>query len=312
MSTIPFLSKTTLADIIPNTQKTIVTLTPHMTIPEAMQILSDHHISSAPVGSSGEYLGFIDFVDIMCFVVSVVNADFTEQSGQALFKLLSQEKVFHEKHIGALVDLSKRNPFWPVKKNTTLLAAMQLMAKTGAHRLPIIDDNKQITHVISLSDVVQFLNTHVKELGLVADKTVREFGIGSSPVHSVSVNDPAMSAFQLMSQHRISAVALLETDGTILSNISAKDIKIVMKGMMLPKLYETSRQFASEVRQANLFSFAPSVTIHEADSLTTVLGKLSATRLHRVYLKDPHERPTGVVALGDIIRAVLSVDSMDS
>lgn len=84
-----------------------------------------------------------------------------------------------------------------------------------------------------------------------------------------------------------------------------------MKDMLLPKLFETSREFAADVRQANLFSFAAHVTVHEGDTFQQTLGKLGATRMHRVYVTE-NDRPLGVISLIDICRAVLDADAQDN
>jgi CBS domain containing-hemolysin-like protein len=84
-----------------------------------------------------------------------------------------------------------------------------------------------------------------------------------------------------------------------------------MKDMLLPKLFETAREFAVEVRQANLFSFAPHVIVHENDTLSTAMRKLAATRMHRVYIVD-QDKPVGVVSLIDICKAILESDSIDT
>jgi len=70
-----------------------------------MQILAKHNISSAPVKVSNtkdEYLGFVDFVDIVTFIVSIVQKD-KDFHGQQLSKILFQEKLFHDQHVGAIV-----------------------------------------------------------------------------------------------------------------------------------------------------------------------------------------------------------------
>jgi len=83
-----------------------------------------------------------------------------------------------------------------------------------------------------------------------------------------------------------------------------------MKDLMLPKLFETSREFAADVRQANLFSFAPHVIVHEGDTFSATLGKLGATRMHRVYVAE-NDRLLGVISLIDICKAVLDADAHD-
>ena len=82
-----------------------------------------------------------------------------------------------------------------------------------------------------------------------------------------------------------------------------------MQKLSLSKLYEPVRQYITEIRQDNLFSFAPSVTVTENDTLGTVISKLAATRLHRVYVKDRNERPSGVIALEDLIRIIVNAET---
>lgn len=74
-----------------------------------MQLMAQHNISSAPVkapGAKDEFLGFVDFVDIVSFIVSIVHSEKPELHGQHLMKMLFQEKLFHDQHIGAIVGIN--------------------------------------------------------------------------------------------------------------------------------------------------------------------------------------------------------------
>jgi CBS domain-containing protein len=107
MTSIPLLSKVTLGDIIPKTQKQFITLSSNMPLSEAMKTLAEHNISSAPVrvanDKAEEYVGFIDFVDIVTYVVQFIKEDPKNLHGSGLLKVLTQEKAFGQQHIDAIV-----------------------------------------------------------------------------------------------------------------------------------------------------------------------------------------------------------------
>lgn len=51
---------------------------------------------------------------------------------------------------------------------------------------------------------------------------------------------------------------------------------------------------------------SPSISVRQSTPLETIIAKLSATRVHRLYIVDEAHVPIGVVSLTDICRAVLS------
>jgi hypothetical protein len=55
-----------------------------------------------------------------------------------------------------------------------------------------------ITHVISQSDVVQFLNKHIEELGPLADASLQQLGLASKAVVCVPGEMSTINAFASM------------------------------------------------------------------------------------------------------------------
>ena len=82
---------------------------------------------------------------------------------------------------------------------------------------------------LTQSAVVDFLAKNVSKLGNVVDKTVGEMLLGCKPVVKVNINHNAIDAFKLMAEHKVSAVAVVDDENHLISNLSARDIRVSTK-----------------------------------------------------------------------------------
>ena len=51
---------------------------------------------------------------------------------------------------------------------------------------------------------------------------------------------------------------------------------------------------------------APTFTCHETDTVGFAIGRLAATRAHRIFVVDSEHRPIRVISVTDVIRATTS------
>jgi len=302
-----FLNTLTVDDLLPQGGMNIVEIDSDATVPQAFQVLSKFNISSAPVvrRSTGEYLGFIDMLDIVTFIVKIFKE--TELLGEDFYALLEQEARFTLEFAGAIADLSRRNPFCPVQKGSSLAKALELLGKNHVHRIAIVD-KQRVVAILTQSAAIAWLSKHEDKLGEIGHRSLKTLRIGFKPVVSIPATARAIDAFTLMHQQGVSAVALLERDGTLLSNISAKDIKEVANDVLFTKLYRTALEFASAVRSHEINVSSPSIVSHPDDTLLKVIAKLAATRIHRVYITDEERKPVGVLSLGDVLLIVTQTE----
>ena len=113
LSFLPILSKATLADVIPANQKAIISIKHTVKVSEAIKILAENHISSAPVEgpNPNEYIGFLDYVDIVNFVISLLKKEDVHH-GQGFLQLMAQDKHFHEQNAAAIVGKNFKGPIF--------------------------------------------------------------------------------------------------------------------------------------------------------------------------------------------------------
>lgn len=75
------------------------------------------------------------------------------------------------------------------------------------------------------------LNTPAREEGLLDEalgaKTLRELGLAKSEgIVTVSINAQAIHAFWSIFFNKVSAVAVIDSEGKLLGNLSASDIRV--------------------------------------------------------------------------------------
>jgi CBS domain-containing protein len=125
--------------------------------------------------------------------------------------------------------LAAKSPIYYVGKNQTLSDAIKVFASTGARRLLVVEnssDTRNPVNILTQSTVNTYLSNHLDKLGDLGKKTIQEESLGIKSIVSVDLNAPAIEAFKLIAEHRVTGVAVLEEDKTLFTIISAKDIKV--------------------------------------------------------------------------------------
>ncbi len=85
--------------------------------------------------------------------------------------------------------------------------------------------------------------------------------------------------------------------------MSARDIQLALKQNKLYNvLHGPLRSFMEAKSSSGVIEKNPAVTCVATDTIRTVLQKISAARVHRVFLVDEDETPVRCISLTDIIK----------
>lgn len=288
-----------------------------VTLGQALHSLADHGVLSAPVwdASQKRYLGFVDVFDLMTLAVGVdVLMHILPES--VVKKPRAEDLAFQkEMTLGEMMGdqpESAFNPWCPVVEGTQFKDVVKLLA-SKARRVPVLSKTTgRVIQIISQSQVCQLLYERVKAGGVLSDTTPGTTGLGMKGVFSVKDTDQARDAFQLMVDKRVSSVCVVDENGEILTAVSTKDIRLLPRleaaGLERNNLMDMNiREFVGLVRRATELdgkSHAACVTVDVNTPLATVLGKLAATKMHRVYVIDSHRKPVGVISVSDVVVAL--------
>jgi len=304
------LFSTPILQIVPKDQK-LITIDSKTDILAALKILTEANIYSAPVydAKNDVYCGFIDLLDVVFFLVSTLQQKVTGVRDQlSFFESVQSLDLRSAKN---LVDLSTVTPMCPISPTACLSEAMQIFADTGAHRVPILQSKSttKIANVLTQSAVIGWLSSNVNLLGKLRHKTLKELGIQTKKVHSVEISKLCFDALQLMVENRITAVAVVNPDGSLLSNLSAKDIKEVISDDLLTYANKTTLQLVQAVRSKDINVKFPAFSCHLSTTLEEAIIKLGWLKVHRLWIVDELSYPIGVLTIGDIFKLIVPVQS---
>jgi len=162
--------------------------------------------------------------------------------------------------------------------------------------------------------VLRFLSDKLnKELSALGDQTLSELDLvpGAKDVVTVTEDASVLDAFKILNSKGLSSIALVNHKGELMANLSMADIKYLLQFNRLDLLFQSTKHFIQEVRLAKdkeheYKSQAPIFTVTKDTSFKHAVGKLLATKSHRMWVtKDSlAHHPIGVITLSDILRVL--------
>ena len=124
-----------------------------------------------------------------------------------------------------LLDVSGRNPYYPIDENASLSVAIKMLVEQKAHRLPVVDSRGNLITILTQSHVVRLVWNHMHKFS-VYNKTLAELHLAFKDVYTISKHRKAIEAFQVIRSKGVSGIAVVNKHGKLIGNISASDLKV--------------------------------------------------------------------------------------
>ena len=122
----------------------------------------------------------------------------------------------------------------------------------------------------------------------------------------VSIVDTAdaSDAFILLDDKRLSGIAVVDEDGMLVGNTSARDIKLAAINEGQVPMDTDILSYLAKVRQSvpQKKERYPSCHVHTDTTVAHVIGLLAKTGYHRVFVVDAEQKPVGVISVADIVK----------
>lgn len=229
-----FLHQALVSDLVTKRGSiTVVNTRSDSTLASALKALQEYDILSLPVkGDNGDYIGFIDVLDILTNTLLTYSDGEDTTSMQwsdwcrDVNELVERGEEFGTTPVGKMMNVSHADKWCPVEDGT-LYQLIEVFSR-GIHRVPIITGGRLQT-LVSQSDFVQVLDKYMRQELLLDEfgpKTLRELGLGQAEsLVTMSIHAQAIHAFWSMYFQRVMAVAVVDSDGKLIGNISASDIR---------------------------------------------------------------------------------------
>jgi len=282
---------TPIQALIPGNGK-VVSVEKDASVGRALKVLADNRILSVPVADATVetgYAGFVDVLDIVGWLVTTCK-DMNN----------IQPQKFIKSPVSELFDKSCKDHFVSIQDNEKMIDLLERFA-SGIHRVAI--QNPKIIAIISQMDVIPFFLTHESKLYSIGNKTVKQLGLVKAWVLFVNEKERALKAYKKMVEHKVSAVAVTDSNDHLLDNLSASDLRGISSDkeefshlIQLPVLDFLAKRRGT--KEHTLGSCSETETFLEA------LKKLKEHRYHRLWVVDRNNKPCGVISLTDVCAAI--------
>lgn len=303
----------------------IITLKYDDTVEDAMKTLAKNKILSAPVvlppkqqagghseSKTNAFLGVIDQMGLMKCVVQEVLPAADGQVGKQQWDALHDKG---DKLLKAQLISKCGNDTFLVFNNQKM-SAMDLihdgfLGRAGNnHRVLLADDKGALTHLITQTDFVRYVSKHTECAGKHVSSTVTELGYTEGKTGTVvtfPVSGNAIDAFKTMFKNHVSSVALVDSEGKLVGNLSASDLKGMTPDSfsVLSKTVTAFQAYQGSAHTGEVLSVHPDSTFNEA------LQTFAKAKTHRLYIVAyggaDKGKPVGIITLTDVLTTLATL-----
>jgi len=169
--------------------------------------------------------------------------------------------------------------------------------------------------ILSQSDALSYFHKKLTsgDLEWLKNKTLDELKLWHEGVVSIDESATVLEGLKLMYNKGLSSVAVIDSEkrNFISANMSMTDIKYLVHQGKLDSLKLPIKTFVQEVRlakdrEAEYKTSLPVFVVTKDTTLQAAVGKLVATRTHRLWIVKSllNHEVVGVVSLSDILRGL--------
>ncbi|KAJ2953680.1 hypothetical protein O0L34_g1297 [Tuta absoluta] len=278
-------------EILPKSAKVIIFDT-NFLVRKTFPTLISHGIRSAPLWDANKKL-LVGMITVTDFIRILLHYDAEHLNIDDLER--------HTLHNWKKILRPSRKPLCSVGPDQSLHEAINLLIKNRVHRLLMIDPfNGDVLYILSHKRILRFLFVYLNEFPELTffHKTMSELKIGTfEDIVSVTDNTSIKTAFQLLLNKNVSALPILDEEGTLLDVYATYEVL----NLVSEKLYTNLSLTIGEVRnkkkdwEEKLQKCRSSITLYEA------LEVIVRTESHRLLLVNRDDKLLGIVSLSDIL-----------
>lgn len=272
---------------------------PQQTLFDALKVLMEHHILSAPVvDEAGQLIGVVDTLDIAAYVVESAAEGIPDLKDCALDSIMG--KAQRDGQSAATVRLDDA-----LDKVCSIVAG-------PARRAVVLGSDRRPCSIVTQSTMLQFIMQNKEQIKALAFAgTAQQHA--SAGVISVVEDDSALKAFQTLLKAGVSSLVVLGENGRVITVVSATDLVVALADM------EDKSSALSLLKTCSVLDFVLAnrrpdlrdqwhlkLAVHPDTALSEVMTKLAITRVHRLIVTGYDRTANGVISLSDVCRALTS------
>jgi len=236
-------------------------------------------------------------MDIACFILAVYVEEKTLEIAEIRDPALLKER-FSAKVV-QLIDASKVDPFVAVDLEESLASLICGPFREGIHRVVVVK-NGLVQGLITQTDVVRWMKDNYKDLLPLLQKKVEEVvhAEDKGPLHKINAKQPLVKAIAMIAQYNILGIAVVDSHGKIIGNISASDLEGITE-----ENFHTLESSIDDLLQDSFYKLPPIFSMGDI-MLYELIEMMILKKIHRVYITDAQSIPMYVCTLSTILRII--------
>jgi len=277
---------------------------------ECLILLQRERILCLPVmdvEQTDQIVGLIDVMDICSFVVTLY--DRTKGIENQIHALFSFDRVFSQilegRKASEVMNYSGNNYCVPLKHTSSMRKVLNLISHDTT-RVPIVrfpsklkctGSKQKLLKFITRTDILQFITLNYQLFAPHFETSIQDSGVLTYDIHTVPTTKIAIDCFRDIAFNHISAVGVINEDGILVDNLSARDIRLIMDDPQ--DTIQLPIGIFLEKKQVSGF-----VTCKADQSMRHACNLMMESLTHRVWLVDDNGLPVGVLSLSDVVRYI--------
>lgn len=287
--------------------KEIITVKNTDSVLSAFKTLCEGKVLSVPVldPSAGNVVQcVVSFLDFINYFLRLFTPE--EVKRHKFAELLDRAHALERKTVKDMAgDIGDLDPPVSVRPECLARDAVKLMIQHHAHRVLVTDEEGKLVTIVTQSRMVELLAYVLDSVRERAERTLLELNLAEKGVHTINQAQPAIDAFSLMREKKVSAIAVVDCEGKLVDTISATDIRVVgFKLEYMDMLSKPAFEYTEFIRsKTSKPEFV--VCCKQKDELAYALRLLMFWKMHRVFVVDEDRKPVSVLSLYDILALLL-------
>jgi len=259
-------------------------------------------------------------MDLVCYVLSLFPSTLDPiRDPKALALFLESEGRFRLTTVRQLIDIirpgysSKKDKLTnTLYKEWSVWSALEKIVRSGVRSQAVVNENGEVHGIITQSMLIGWLYNNLDSaLRPISHIPVTDIPAATDTMAiSIVEHEPAIKAFKLMADKRVSGVSIVNEKGELTNVISIRDLRgMAPTAEHFLRLFHPVVEFKREVRSMfpTKTPIWPDLFLVPSDTLRTAITMMDEDRVHRlIVVRSALTRsPVRVLSQTDILHYVL-------
>ncbi|KAG5960722.1 hypothetical protein E4U58_004567, partial [Claviceps cyperi] len=250
-----------------------------------------------------------DYADLNAYLLVVVGVSKPGPENLELYNdIMFEAREGQRITLRQIQPLLRQEPLVEVPSTGTLSQAIEILG-SGIHRLLVSDSAGDVMGIMSQLRMVDFFwneGVNFPAIDRLYPVVLRDLATSTRPIISII-------ALALMNDEGLTSIAVVDSGQNVVGNISTKDVRHLTTTSSAPLLSDSCMHFLSVILNERGVEKGrdafPIFYVTPLSTLAHVVGKLTATRSHRMWIVEPLSPSPSVPATPVIGSQALSTGS---